>query len=259
MQQFKNKFTNEDYCNTFTNVQQCLRLTDLDEIGDSTHLLSFQMIGLFSFREWSVIQSIDFFMNFLKRLGIKPDFVTIHPDKIPTWKKFYDEYDVLIKEDTDCLWSDGSIGGYSTEFYINDIEIGNIVNTLGTCIDVGFGLERILQCLNKEEKIKTKIEILEDTCFELIKSGVVVGDNKNSYILKKLIILCIKNGSIIKHPFFDDQRTKIIGNYKNYLRTKSKPKFKNKDSTYWKNTFGIDEDEIEFYEKLEVFKSNQSF
>ena len=37
---------------------------------------------------------------------------------------------VLVRIDNECLWSDGNIGGYCTEFYKNDIEIGNIVNTL---------------------------------------------------------------------------------------------------------------------------------
>ena len=77
------------------------------------------------------------------------------------WKHFYPP-DMLIKLDEGCLWSDGNIGGYCTEFYYNDIEIGNIVNPLGTCIDVGFGLERLLN-LKHEQPIISKEEILKDT------------------------------------------------------------------------------------------------
>ena len=250
MQHFKEKFSNENFKDTFVNIQRCFRLTDLDEIGDETHLLFFDLFGLFSFREWSVPQTIDFFVKFLYRLGLKPDYVTIHPDKIKEWSLFYSKYSFDIKEDLDCKWTDGNIGGYSTEFYIDDIEIGNIVNTLGTCIDVGFGLERILQvkgCLPKLNKLK----VLENSCFELIRNGIHVGDYKESYILKKLIVLSLKHGSKINHSFFNDQRKKIVGNYHNYLRTKSKPKFKNKDSFYWKNTFGIDEDNLDFYKEME--------
>lgn len=103
---------------------------------------------------------------------------------------------------------------------------------------------------DEKNVIKNKLEILEDTCLTLIDSGVTLGHYKTSYILKKLVILSIKEGSKIDHLLFNEQREKIIDNYKNYLRTKKKPKFKNKDSLYWQNTFGINEDELEFYEKL---------
>ena len=249
MQQFKEKFTNTNYQNTFTNVQRCFRSKDLDEVGDKTHLLIFDMIGLFSFREWTVPETINFFIEFLNRLGLKPDTVTIHPDKIDSWSQYYKDYTFKIEPDEDCLWTDGNIGGYSTEFYIDGVEIGNIVNTLETCIDVGFGLERLLLVSNSRKQISRFI-VLEDTCMELINNGINVGDYKESYILKKLIILSIKNGSKIKHTFFNDQRKKMIMNYNNYLRTKKKPKFKNKDSSYWKNTFGIDEDNLDFFEEL---------
>ena len=33
-------------------------------------------------------------------------------------------------------------------------------------------------------------------------------------------------------------------------KSKKKPKFTSKDSSYWQNTFGIDENNLEFYEKL---------
>jgi hypothetical protein len=249
MQQFKEKFTNSNYHNTFTNVQRCFRSKDLDEVGDKTHLLMFDMIGLFSFREWTVSKTINFFIEFLNRLGLQPDTVTIHPDKIDSWSHYYKDYTFKIEPDEDCLWSDGNIGGYSTEFYINGIEIGNIVNTLGTCIDVGFGLERLLLVSNSIKPL-SRLSVLEKTCMELIDNGIQIGDYKESYILKKLIILSIKNGSNIKHDFFQDQKKKMIMNYNNYLRTKKKPKFQDKDASYWKNTFGIDEDDLDFYKNL---------
>lgn len=250
MQHFKKEFKNPNYFNTFSNIQRCLRLNDIDEIGDSTHLLSFDMIGLFSFREWTLKETIDFFMKFLERLNLRPDYVTLHPDKIKEWSYLYQDYNILIKEDTDCLWTDGDIGGYSTEFYINNIEVGNIVNTLGTCIDVGFGLERLIQVSNNSEIKYNRLQILESTSMEIINNGISIGDFKESYILKKLIVMSIKEGSGLDHPLFQDQRKKMIMNYDNYKRTKAKPKFKNKDSKYWKNTFGIDEDNLIFYEKL---------
>ena len=49
MQQFKERFKSEE-TGTLANVQSCIRLNDLEEIGDGTHYLYFDMIGLFSFR-----------------------------------------------------------------------------------------------------------------------------------------------------------------------------------------------------------------
>lgn len=249
MQHFKPMYSNVSYKNTFTNIQKCLRLNDWKEIGDGTHYLNFEMIGFFSFREWSLKSTIDFMLEFLKRINITPDYVTIHPDKYLDWRHLYDEYNVEIRMDSECIWSDGSIGGYCTEFYKDDVEIGNIVNTLDTCIDVGFGLERLLQISNSL-KSKTKLEILEDTAFTLIDSGIVIGHYKEQFILKKIIIECVQIGSEQTHEYFMTVKKNQSNNYKNYLRNKDKLKYKNKEKDFWLNTFGIDVDKIEIYEKI---------
>jgi hypothetical protein len=106
-------------------------------------------------------------MKFLtETLQLKIDYTTIHPDK-PEWSQFYK---VPVRNDENCKWTDGEIGGYCTEFYVNDIEIGNIVNPLGNCIDVGFGLERLDLIVNGS-KSKTTEEVLSDTILKLIESG----------------------------------------------------------------------------------------
>jgi alanyl-tRNA synthetase len=70
-------------------------LNDLDEIGDGSHLLYFNMIGYFSFRELTVESTIFVWMDFIQnKLGLKVDWVTIHPDKMEEWSKFYDKYNV---------------------------------------------------------------------------------------------------------------------------------------------------------------------
>lgn len=249
MQHFKNKFSDPQILGTLTNIQKCLRLNDLQEVGDGTHYLTFEMIGFFSFREWSVPKTIDFFFTFLERLNIKVDYVTIHPDKIEEWRPFYSSYSVEIRPDESCKWSDGSIGGYCTEFYKDNIEIGNIVNPLGTCIDVGFGLERLLQVSGSKEYL-SKLKILEQTCEDLISSGVVLGNNKQSYILKKLITECVLEGSENKHPFFNQIRDRQLVNYSNYLKNKDKIKYKDKDPLFWLDTFGVDINKIDLYSRL---------
>ena len=148
MQQFKDKFKSDE-TGTLANVQSCIRLNDLEEIGDGTHYLYFDMIGLFSFRTMTVQEAVDFWMEFVEEvLQIKVDYVTIHPDKFEEWKSLYDNYNVEVRADDECKWTDGQIGGYCTEFFKDDVEIGNIVNPLGTCIDVGFGLQRLNMFVN---------------------------------------------------------------------------------------------------------------
>jgi len=55
MQQFKRYFTGEmdakkDYGSaSVVSVQKCFRTSDIDEVGDKTHLTFFEMLGNFSF------------------------------------------------------------------------------------------------------------------------------------------------------------------------------------------------------------------
>ena len=237
MQQHKSKFKDLNYKGTISNIQSCLRLNDIDEIGDGTHLLYFNMIGFFSFREWTVPQTINYWLDFLKIIGITPDYVTIHPDK-PEWSDFYK--DIEVRFDEECIWSDGDIGGYCTEFYKDGIEIGNIVNPLGTCIDVGFGLERLEMVLNKTTK--TKQETLVETIKKIIESGFVPGNNKQGYLLKKLLRLCHKENIVIDHQFYYDEverQERILVKWE-----RLKDKHKDKPKEWWWDTHGIDLDLI---------------
>lgn len=239
MQQFKSNFKDENYKDTISNIQSCLRLNDIDEIGDGTHLLYFNMIGFFSFREWGVPETIDYWMGFLNRINIKPDYITIHPDK-PEWSIWYDKYDVEVRFDEECKWTDGDIGGYCTEFYKDDIEIGNIVNPLGTCIDVGFGLERLEMILNKQ--IISKEDTLKESIMKIIESGFKPSNNKQGYILRKLLRVCHQNRIEIEHPFYINEvkrQERILNKWE-----KLKNKHKDKPKEWWFDTHGIDLDFI---------------
>lgn len=250
MQHFKHLYNDDNYHNTFSNIQKCLRLNDWNEIGDNTHYLTFHMIGLFSFQEWTLKQSINFMWNFLSKINLTPDYVTIHPDKINEWSDLYLDLNVEIRIDNECIWSDGNVSGYCTEFYKNDIEIGNIVNTLGRSIDIGFGLERLLQIINNESNNISKLDVLEDAYFQLMKDCVEIGNKKQGHLLKKIIIESVLLGSLIQDNNYNNIRNNIIKNYKTYSSKKRLHKFKNKDSRFWLDTFGIDENKISMYEKI---------
>jgi len=247
MQQYKKLFSDDLYKGTFANIQKCLRLNDLDEIGDGTHHLSFDMIGFFSFREYTLKQSVDFMMKFCFSIGIIPDYVTIHPDKFDEWLYLYNEYpNIEIRKDDECKWSDGLIGGYCTEFYKDDIEIGNIVNTLGTCIDVGFGLQRLMMVLGKLEN-KTRLQILEETSLLLIDNGINISHYKSGYVLKKIITECVLNESSTQHPFYDTIRRNQIVIYKNYLNLSKRNSNRGKPDSYWLETMGFDKRKENLY------------
>ena len=78
------------------------------------------------------------------------------------------------------------MGGYCTEFYHDNVEIGNIVNTMDKFIDVGFGFSRINDIINGKNEL-TKNDILIDAINKIIESGFKPGPQKQGYILRKLL------------------------------------------------------------------------
>jgi alanyl-tRNA synthetase len=236
MQHFKNQYSDPGFKGSFANIQSCLRTDDLSEINDGNHLLYFEMIGLFSFRSLSLEFSIEFFREFLRRLNIVPDYVTVHPNK-SDWKQFY--LDLPVKEDLDCIWSDGGeIGGYCTEFYYQDLEIGNIVNPLGDCLDVGFGLDRLIMVLSKDY-VSTEETVLRNTIVKLLESGLKPSGKKHGYILKKLIKQYIKlEKEDINYPEYFKEKQ----NLEKIRKLVERIYLRNKDKTdqWWRDTHGID-------------------
>ncbi|RYD62014.1 MAG: hypothetical protein EOP83_15680 [Verrucomicrobiaceae bacterium] len=235
MQRMKPLFSDEDHRGTRANIQTCLRLNDLDEIGDQTHFLLFHMVGLFSFRQMTVPQAIDFWLDFLGEIGLPVDYVTIHPDRLDEWSPFY-RGRVPIRPDVECKWSDGSISGYCTEFYREDVEIGNIVNPLGTCIDVGFGLERLDMLLNRTPK-PPELDVLWDAITTLIGSGYRPGNKQGDYVLRKLLRLYSRKGGQNQHPYLRDEIARVERSQRLYRRLL--PRNLDKSPEWWHDTHGI--------------------
>lgn len=241
MQKYKKQFVDSSIkTQTVCNIQSCLRLNDIDSMGDGTHLGLFNMMGTFSFRHWSVQQTVDFWMEFLTHhLEMNVDYVTIHPD-VPNWNSYHK---TEVRFDSECKWSDGEIGGYCTEFYTNGIEIGNIVNPLGDCIDVGFGLERLDHIVNQTTP-KTKEQSLIDIIIKMIDDGYVPGYNKQGSILRKLLKMLYKMGGSIQHSFFEQEKQrqlKMSERYKKLL-----PKYPSQTKEWWYSTHGIEVDDYTY-------------
>jgi alanyl-tRNA synthetase len=236
MQQFKARFKDPNYRGTQANIQACLRINDLDEIGDGSHLLNFDMMGLFSFREMSLADAVSFWFDFLGQIGVEPDTVTIHPECLGQWRGLYAGRHVAIRAGDECIWSDGDIGGYCTEFYLNGVEIGNIVNTNGDCIDVGFGLDRLLMALG--DPPVDEVGALERAIVKIIDSGYLPGAKQQGYVLRKLLRELVRRGGAIDHPVFREELER-------QRRMKAKfdrlwAKHADKPAEWWFDTHGIE-------------------
>lgn len=243
MQQYKSRFTDLSRTGeTIANVQTCLRLNDLALVGDGTHSIVFDMLGFFSFRGKSVAEVIAFFLDFVESCGLKLSHVTVHHDKIKEWVAWYPE-SITVEADEQCVWSDGNVGGYCTEFYVNDsngvpVEIGNIVNPLGTCIDVGFGLDRLDKLVNgtnlsRQDEFKRAITSLQS-------AGVKPGNVKQGYVLRKLLRRLDKEGGTHESSdFLSEQEKRKLAKLR---YEKLRHKHPEKSAAWWKDTHGVDLD-----------------
>ncbi len=187
MQQFKKYYTQEkdaqvDFgCKNTASIQKSFRTSDIDEVGDASHLTFFEMLGNFSFGGYFKKEAITYSYEFItKELGLPISYVTIFTGSqtVPKdeesrtiWKSLGVER-VLEEGMEDVFWGPtGSSGpcGPTTEIYCKnadgvDVEIWNIVFNQFFCtgsrqdleagnaelknlevagIDTGMGLERL--------------------------------------------------------------------------------------------------------------------
>ena len=173
MQQFKPYFIGKadpqkDFGSlSTTSIQKTFRTSDIDEVGDETHLTFFEMMGNFSFGGYFKEEAIKHAYEFMKEIGLEIQYVTIFKgDKdIPKdeeSKKIWESlgvFDVREASKEDNFWGPtGNEGpcGPTTEIYVNDTEIWNIVFNEYYCmpdkslkpletpgVDTGMGLERL--------------------------------------------------------------------------------------------------------------------
>ena len=113
-----------------TGVQRCLRTTDLEEVGDPTHLTVFQMLGSWSLGDYDGPQSLRWGMELIcDHFGLRPEllYATIFggdeqagPDTIAleTWGELGLPVESLGPEDN--WWSNGPTGpsGPDSEIFI---------------------------------------------------------------------------------------------------------------------------------------------
>ncbi|MDD3773792.1 MAG: alanine--tRNA ligase [Patescibacteria group bacterium] len=251
MQQFKRFYSEpkEAPAMRIATCQQCVRTGDIEEVGDESHLTFFEMLGNFSFNNYGKKEAIEWAWEFLTDqnwLGIdkkRIDATYFDHEKAKKGISIIEDTDLeslaILKtlsglnkieaQGEDNFWSlgtEGSPGGPTVEFYIDGVEVWNLVfnewifkeshwHSFGVKgVDTGMGLERLIAVLNMEknvydtdlfQSIIKKIEELSGKKYQdnqqafriiadhlraatfLIADGVEPSNKERGYIVRRLI------------------------------------------------------------------------
>ena len=194
MQQFKLYYLGEKspFGKNVASVQKCIRTSDIEEVGDESHLTFFEMLGNFSFGGYFKEEAIKLAYEFIvKELGLKIHYVTIFGGDGEVQRDDISKNAWLslgIKDIRECGREDNFWGptgqegpcGPTTEIYVNGVEIWNIVFNEFFCnknkklekleipgVDTGMGLERLAMVVQEK---KTIFET--DLFLDLIPNGL---------------------------------------------------------------------------------------
>src|SRR3989344_4644635 len=97
MQQFKLYYLGEKspFGKNVASVQKCIRTSDIEEVGDESHLTFFEMLGNFSFGGYWKKEATEYAHEFVtKDLGLQIDFISV----------FGGEGEVSQDEESEKIW-----------------------------------------------------------------------------------------------------------------------------------------------------------
>lgn len=188
MQQFKKYFTGElDAMKDFgsqkiVSIQKCFRTSDIEEVGDKTHLTFFEMLGNFSFDDYFKKEAIKYAWELITEiLNISTERITVSifkgdkqtPHDGESYKIWHEiglpENKIITGNRTDNFWGptgDEGPCGPTTEIYIDNIEVWNLVfneyykeksgkfaKVDNPGVDTGMGLERLAAILQGADDV----------------------------------------------------------------------------------------------------------
>ena len=185
MQQFKKYFTGEADpiayfgSNNTVSIQKSFRTSDIDEVGDDSHLTFFEMLGNFSFGGYFKKEAIGYAHEFItKELGLTINYLTVFKGdgEVPAdteseeiWKSIGIQNITHLGREDNFWGPTGTEGpcGPTTEIFVIGLksEVWNLVfneyyfknavleslKTKG--VDTGMGLERLMTAVQKKKNI----------------------------------------------------------------------------------------------------------
>ncbi len=190
MQQFKPYFLSKadpekDLGSTrAASIQKCFRTSDIDEVGDESHMTFFEMLGHFSFGDYFKKETIEWTHELLTKVfKISPERISATvfegDEKIPfdkesyeAWSKFLPENKIQKGSRADNVWGPpGGLGtegpcGAANEVYVDDLEVvtlvfmeyqsqkdGSLTMLPKKGVDVGWGFERIVKIVENTQTV----------------------------------------------------------------------------------------------------------
>jgi len=187
MQQFKPYFLGEadpvkDFGGRRTaSIQKAMRTSDIDEVGDKSHLTFFEMLGHFSFGDYFKKETIEWTYEFLtEELGISKDRISATvfagDGKIPfdsesynAWVQFIPQEKIKKGPREDNVWGPPGLEGpcgAANEVYVDDLEVATLVFMEYNCdkdknftplpqkgVDVGWGFERVVKIIQNKDSV----------------------------------------------------------------------------------------------------------
>jgi len=226
MQQFKSYYTGEkDPIKDFgvrrtASVQKSFRTSDIESVGDESHLTFFEMLGNFSFGDYFKEEAIKLGWEFItKEMKISPDRCHVSvfngDSEVPEDKESIEIWKSLGLSDNkikkagreDNFWGPtGNEGpcGPTSEIYVDNIEIWNLVFNQYYChadktlkplkqngVDTGMGLERLVMV------VQNAPTVFETDLFEPIIQLIPHRDIPNEARLVRIIADHIRGAAFL--------------------------------------------------------------
>lgn len=225
MQQFKPYYLGEKspYGKNVCSCQKCFRTSDIEEVGDESHLTFIEMLGNFSFGGYFKTEAIKLAYEFLfkeLKLPLKDAIFTVFEgnkvvpedkESAQIWKKLGILENKIKKcSKKDNFWGPtGQVGpcGPTTEIYLKGIEVWNLVfneyyqdknkkltQLSQKGVDTGLGLERLAMISQKKSNVfetdlftslikEIKKEYIGDTYVNSKEEKIIVDHIKGAVFL----------------------------------------------------------------------------